>query len=291
MEVTMKKILLISLVICLMGMICLEAKDYKFEEKEEIQKTLKFQDPAKPRELLIDNVFGSIWVEGTTGQEIELVAHKIIKAKTQDRIQKAKEDVKLEITEDGNTIDLFVDGPFRCPDDRGRWRNNWRDPGYKVKYDFELKVPRKTSLFLKTVNNGHILVKNIEGEFEIKNVNGRIEMTEVAGSGEAHTVNGEVEVVFARNPESDCSFHTINGDIKVSFRENLSANFRLKTFNGDALSDFPVTYLPVRAAVQTHKKGKYVYKSDRFTGIRVNKGGPEIEIDTLNGDILITKKR
>jgi len=64
----------------------------------------------------------------------------------------------------------------------------------------------------------------------------------------------------------------------------------LKTFNGDAYSDFLFTYLPSRAAVQGRHKGKYVYKSDRFIGVRIRKGGPEIKIDTLNGDILIAKR-
>lgn len=285
----MKKFLMISLAICLVGTASLEAKKLKIVEKEEIQKTLKFEDPSKLRELQVDNIFGSIKVEGTSGQEVQLVAYKTIKGRTKEKIQKAKEEVKLDITEDGNTIDLYVDGPFRCRDDRGKWKG-WRDPGYEVHYDFELKVPYKTNIYLKTVTEGHITVKNVEGEFEVKNVNGRIEMTDVAGAGEAHTVNGKVRVIFTQNPKSDCSFHTINGNIEVSFRENLSADFRLKTFNGDALSDFPVSYLPSRPATQDRKKGKYVYKSDRFIGARVGKGGPEIKMDTLNGDILIASR-
>ncbi len=31
------------------------------------------------------------------------------------------------------------------------------------------------------------------------------------------------------------------------------------------------------------------YKFDRFTQVRIGKGGPAIECDTLNGDILIKK--
>lgn len=83
----------------------------------------------------------------------------------------------------------------------------------------------------------------------------------------------------------------VDGNIEVTFLEDLSANFRLKTFNGDAYSDFPFSYTPAKPAVQGRKKGKYVYKSDRFIGVRIGKGGPEIKMDTLNGDILIAKKK
>jgi hypothetical protein len=260
--------------------------EYKVEEKEEIRKTLKFEDPSQPKELLVDNIFGSIRAEGYNGADVQLVVHKTIKARTKDRIQKAKEEVELVITEEKNTIDLYVDGPFRnCHKNR-----SWRDPGYAVHYDFELKVPHQTNLCLKTVTEGNITVENIEGEFEVKNVNGWIEMRDVAGAGMAHTVNGRVKVQFTRNPQSDCSFRTINGDVEVSFLDNLSADFRLKTFTGDAYSDFPLTYLPRRAAEVKHDKGKYIYKSDRSVGIRVQKGGPKIEMDTLNGDLIISKK-
>lgn len=285
----MKKIILTPLIICMIVAMTLNAKSLRVEEKEEIRKTLNFQDPSKPKELQVDNIFGSIEVKGYNGQEVQLLVHKTIKGRTKEKIQKAQEEVQLEITEDGNTIDLYVNGPFRCRNERGKWKS-WRDPGYVVLFDFELKVPQKTSLYLKTVNKGNIMVENVEGEFEIKNVNGRIEITEVSGAGDAHTVNGKVKVLFSQNPESDCSFRTINGNIEVFFRENLSADFRLKTFNGDAYSDFLFTYLPSRAAVQGRHKGKYVYKSDRFIGVRIRKGGPEIKIDTLNGDILIAKR-
>jgi hypothetical protein len=285
----MRKTLIASGMICLLSFpLGLIGYDFglKVEEKEEIRKTLKFEDPSRPKELLVDNIFGSIKAEGYNGADVQLVVHKTIKARTKDRIRKAKDEVELVITEEKNTIDLYVDGPFRC----SHKNRGWRDLGYAVHYDFELKVPHQTNLCLKTVTEGNITVKNIEGEFEVKNVNGWIEMTDVAGAGMAHTVNGRVKVHFTLNPRSDCSFRTINGDIEVSFLDNLSADFRLKTFNGDAYSDFPLTYLPRQAAEVKHNKGKYVYKSDRSVGIRVQKGGPQIEMDTMNGDLVISKK-
>lgn len=286
----MKKIILTSLAVFLIGIIALDAESFRIEEKEEIRKTLTFQDPSKPKELFIDNIWGSIEVVGYKGKEVKLLVHKTIKGRNKEKIQKAKEEVELEITEEGNTIDIYVDGPFRDRKKRRRWRN-WSNPGYQVHYDFELKVPHKTDLYLKTVNSGDIEVNNVEGEFEVKNVNGRIKMSDMAGAGDAHTVNGNVKVLFSRNPESDCSFRTINGDVEITFRPNLSADLLLKTFNGNAYTDFSVSYMPVKKSVSKRYKGKYVYKSNRFFGVRTGKGGPEIKFDTLNGDILIDKKK
>ncbi len=258
----------------------------KVEEKETIQKTLTFQDPKKPKEVIVDNIFGAIEVEGYSGQEVKLTAHKTIKARTKDKILKARQEVTLDITEDGNTIDLYVNGPFRCQNRK----RGWRDPGYRVHYDFRLMVPHKTDMVLKTVTDGDILVTDIQGDFDINNVNGKIEMSGMAGSGRAHTVNGRVRIQFNKNPGTDCSFKTINGDIDIDFTKGLSADFRLKTFNGDAYSDFPIDYLQARSAEKGRKDGKYIFKSDRFIGVRIDKGGPEIKMDTLNGDLLINKK-
>ncbi len=265
------------------------AEKFKVIKHEDIQKTLVFSQPSQSKEVRVDNIFGAITVEGYAGQEVKLMAHKTIKARNQDTYEKALEEVTLEITEDSSTIELYVDGPFRCQD-RSENKYGNHDPGYQVHYDFKIKVPYQTQLYLKTITEGDIVVSNVLGDFEVQNVNGKIRMQEMAGSGTAHTVNGGVTVVFTRNPVSDCSFKSINGDLDVYFKENLSAEFRLKTFNGDIFSDFPVTYLPIEPSKVERKNGKYVYKSSRFMGVQTGKGGPRVKMDTFTGDILINKK-
>ncbi len=259
------------------------------EEKEKIERTLRFQDPSQPKEVRVDNIFGFITIEGSNGQEVELIVHKTIKARNKEKLEKAREEVKLDIKEESNTIDLYVDGPFRDRDEDGRQTSRW-DPGYRVHFDFQIRVPHKTNLSLKTATDGKIRVERVEGEFDIRHANGEIALIDVAGSGDAHTANGDVRVTFSKNPESNCSFKTVNGDVTVSFQKNLSADFRLKTFHGDGYSDFPFIYLPSRAAQKSREDGKFVFKSDRYVGVRVDRGGPEILMDTLNGDLLIQKR-
>lgn len=125
--------------------------DWKLQEKEEIRKTLRFQDASKPGEVVVDNIWGSIAVEGSDIREVELVARKTIRARNQDRLDRAKSEVKLEISENASAVDIYVDGPFRCNEHGGKGIHFDRDPGYEVQYDFELKVPRTASLVLKTV--------------------------------------------------------------------------------------------------------------------------------------------
>jgi hypothetical protein len=261
--------------------------DWKAQEKDEIRQTLHFADPARPGQVVVDDVWGSIEVEGADVREVELVARKTIRAKSEDRLARAKDEVKLEIRENAPDIEIFVDGPFRCNDRGGRGLRFRRDPGYEVQYDFTLRVPRTAGLVLDTVLDGDIRVRNIEGAFEVHNVNGRVELEGMGGAGEAETVNGGVRVAFRRAPAADCAFKTINGKVDLTFPEAPAADFKLKTFNGEAWSDFPVEPLPPAPVKGERKDGRFVYKSGGFTGVRSGRGGVAVQIETLNGGIYL----
>ena len=266
-------------------------KDYPVVKTEEIRKTLKFTDPAKPRELVVDNVFGPITVEGYAGSDVVLVAKRTVYAKSEDKAALAAQEVKLDIQEKGATVDIYVDGPFRENEKtHRRGRASWRDPGYEVHYAFDLKVPLKTNVAVSTVTEGDVEVRGVDGEFDVHNVNGKVRLADVGGRGTAETVNGVLTVGFRTAPDGGCSFKTLNGDLVLTLPANPSADFKLSTFNGQVWSDFDVTRLPIPAPARKSEDGKFVYRSDRSFGVRAGKGGPEIALDTMNGDILIKKR-
>jgi hypothetical protein len=163
---------------------------------------------------------------------------------------------------------------------------------YQVRYDFTIRVPRDAKLRLCTVNGGDLIVTGTQGDFLVDNVNGRIEMNAVAGSGRAHTVNGPVKVTFTANPTNPSSFKTVNGNVDVSFVDGLSADFSMKTFNGGLFTDFDVQPLAGKApAAPERRDGKFVYRSNSFTRVRVGRGGPEIAFETLNGNVRALSSR
>ena len=261
-------------------------EDFPETAKDSIRKTLSYPNLAAGKALSVDNIEGSIRVTGYDGSTVEMDAVRTIRARSKDDVELAKKEVELQITDKNNRIELYVDGPFRC---ENRGRRERRLP-YRVNYDFEIKVPRSCNLDLSTVNNGDIRVDGVSGKFDVQNVNGKVEMNEVAGSGRAHTINGGVTVQFTRNPEADSSFSTINGSVDVAFRPGLSADCWFKTFNGSAYTDFQVQALPQPAIEQGRQGTKFVYKSNRFAGVRIGKGGPQIKFDTLNGNIHVTER-
>jgi hypothetical protein len=265
------------------------ACDFELEEKETITKNLSFAATAKSKTVTVDNVFGSIDVTGYDGQQVQVVIHKTIKADDENDIEKAKEEVTLEISEKDDEIEFYVDGPFRCKDGSVHF-DRWRED-YCVVYDFELKIPADVSVKLRTINDGDITVRDVTGDFDVENINGGVVLQQMSGSGRVYALNEDVDVTFKKNPESKSYFGSLNGEVLVAFQKDLSADFQLKTFNGDIYTDFPVTYLPRKDVTKEKRKGKYLYKSGQSMLVRVGKGGPEFTFDGFNGDIRITQVR
>jgi len=257
------------------------------QDHEVIQKSFSLGGPAH-KSIDIDNIWGSIEIVGGSSDQVEVVVDKTTRAESKGALALAKKEVTLDITQPDSGLKLYVNGPFRCQCEDGcRGSRRRVEEGYIVKMDFVLHVPSNVDVKLRTVNEGRVIVRNITGNFIARNVNGDIELDGMAGSGIAHTVNGPVKVSFRENPRENSSFQSVNGNIDLLFARGLSADFRFKTFNGGVYSDFPVTTIPVYAPREERHGNKVVFHSDRFTAGRVNAGGPEIKIENLNGDIRI----
>src|SRR6266576_3481167 len=104
-------------------------------EQEKIEKSFAMPAGVGRRTLEIDNVWGSIEVVGTASDHAQVTVNKSIRAESKGKIEQAKKDVTLDITQQGDVLKLYVNGPFRCNcHDCGRSRE---DDGYVVKMDFQ----------------------------------------------------------------------------------------------------------------------------------------------------------
>jgi hypothetical protein len=285
-SVTGALLLVPALVFMTAGCVATGQGRFSVEEHETIRRTLEF--PAGGTKVLeVENILGSIRVTGYEGSNIEVVANRTIQAESQDRAETAKTEVTLDITPRTGGVNIVVDGPgYRRSDDRtySRFR------GYRVFYDFEIRVPRQSEVRLSNVAEGDIQVENVTGDFTVENINGGIEMKGISGSGRVRTINGPVTVVFTANPPKDSHFGSLNGDIDVTFPQDLSADLRFKSFNGGVYTDFPVGALPEPVNQPERRNGKFVYRST-FSGARIGNGGSMLEFDGFNGDVRIRRAK
>ena len=236
-------------------------------------------DPARPVTLRADLVTGSIHVKTGATKEV------IVEAKARGRDGKesgaregmhriAVNSTGLEAEEENNVVRVSA-------------------ASHSQEVDLDIQVPTRTSLKLKTINGGDIVVDGVQGEIEVTNINGDVTLNNVGGSAVAHALNGKVKVTFTQvDPQKAMSFSSMNGDIDVTFPASLKANVRLKSDRGEVFSDFDLTLTTSAKPVvedSRNNKGKYKVKIDRSVTGTINGGGPEFQFSNMNGGIYIRR--
>jgi hypothetical protein len=252
-------------------------------------RTLRFAGDGG-RSLDIRAIKGSIHVTGYDGNEVQLEARRTTDADSEADRRSADQDVRLDVSEGAPRIAIAVhELTWPLCGDSGPWNSDGKRRRYDVRFDFTVRVPHNTELYLCTINGGDIRVDGTTGDFDVSNINGRITMTGIRGSGRATTVNGPVNVTFLESPRTASMFKTINGDVDLTFSASLAADFSMKTMHGDLLTDFDVERLAGPVAAAERRDGRYIYRSGGFTRVRVGGGGPVITLETLNGDVRLRR--
>lgn len=262
------------------------------EFKEHVSKQFTVNAKNTEAVLTVYNIFGSIKVEGYDGDKVLLEIDKKITAKSQDEVDKGKEEFKFEMEQLQDSILVYIATPYDS-----RPQQNWnrnedrRSIRYKYYLDLVVKVPQGMRLRVSTVNDGNIQVSNVFGNLHVSNVNGSIDIENAKGITKATTVNGKLNVRYAVNPPAASTYHTINGDITVYYKTNLHAELFFKSMNGSYYTDFdnaePISNTLVKNG-EKNDKGT-VYKIVKNAGVKIGNGGKQFHFETLNGNVYIKK--
>ena len=271
---------------------------------EKLSRELTFEKPSRDNALVIANMFGNVQVQAYEGAAILLEATKTIDAKTDDRLEKGKTEVQLGVIDRADTIIIYVkDGCHEFGRNRLHQSNraqagwNYQSDGrgdcrmtYDYKMDFVLKVPAHLNLLVSTVNDGNVVVENVTGVVKAVNVNGSIRLSKLVSYAEANTINGDVDIEYASNPDRECRFYSLNGDINALFQPGLSANLSFESFNGNIYTNLTrIENLPARINKTNRGDGlQYKINGNEF---KIGNGGPLLDFETFNGNVYLKEIR
>ena len=242
--------------------------------------TVPLSDPSRPALIHISLVNGSITVRGANRRDVLVVARP-----EADRasgrydpdatgLRRLPQTAGFRISEEANRVNIGSDNPSRS-------------------ISFDVEVPVRTNLQLKTVNGGDVRVDNVDGEIDVSNTNGGITLTSVAGSVVAGTTNGQVRASLTRVAAGkDMAFTSLNGTIDVTLPASTKANLRIRSDHGDVHSDFDMQLKPESLAiVSENSRGPGRYRITRNKSIvgTINGGGPEFELRTFNSNVYVRK--
>lgn len=268
-------------------------------------KELSFEKKGIDNALIIANINGGIKVAGYEGDKVLIEVTRTIKAKTTERLEQGKAQLKLGILDRADTIILYTEGicnrfgksSTRNGDwaQRSGWGYQWNDKDDDCKervdyiFDYVIKVPMSVNVLVSTVNEGDLEVENLKGSIVANNVNGSIKLANISREASANTINGNVDITYAKNPEKACRFYTLNGDINAWFQKGLSANMSFESFNGELFTNVPnIQSLPVAVEKKETDKGtKFKVNGNRF---KIGHGGVVLDFETFNGDVYIKEK-
>ena len=276
--------------LAMLALIALLACDSSASAAVTDQKTWSQNFPvtvASPR-LVVDNIWGNVRVRIGSPREIAVTVDEKRSAPTQELFELSKQTIFLDVQANADGVAMVVG---QSEDSTARPRVN-RCRGCRVDYQFEVTVPPGTQIDVSTVTDGGIDVVGGGGPVKASNVNGPVAVRDLQECTQIESVNGEVEVSFARAPSRDCSIKTINGDITLSVPGGAGLDAALNMMQGNVVSEFDLEPLALPAKVEQRKEdGRFVYHVEQAAGIRLGAGGPTFSIESLNGDLRIRKSK
>src|SRR5579859_2332035 len=251
--------------------------------------TVPFSNPAGPMKVIVDIKTGSIKVKGTARKDV-LVKYNNGKDDGDEHEERDESDrhghsskaglkkissgtMNLKASEYQNTVKVTSD--------------NWSS-----KMEVIVEVPSTVNMKVKTYNDGDLDVSSITGTVELINYNGAITASGISGTVVAETYNGDIKIAYDKlTPDTPLSYANYNGDIDLTFPAGLKASFKMKTKQGEIYSGFDAQVQKSGPVTKTESKtGVYKVQIDDWVKVDVNGGGPEISIQTYNGDIYLRKK-
>jgi hypothetical protein len=266
------------------------AQQFRLRDESTQNYTLRFSG-AGDRTMTVRNINGVIRVSGSTDPAVQVQVRRTIFADTDADLRRGEQETVIATADQRADVSAIVRerSGSSCGEPGERGSRDRERPVYQARLDFSVRVPANTRLVLCTVNGELVDVQNTSGDFQISNVNGRIDLENVRGSGSATTVNGPITATLLDVPRSDGEFKTVNGGITITWPAQLAADFRMKTFNGGLYTDFDAVPMPSPSSPMTRQGGRLVMRGNEFAHVRVGGGGPQLTLETLNGDVRVLR--
>ncbi len=234
-------------------------------------------NPGEKGKLDVETFRGGITVMGTNRKDVKVTYQSMNGKKL--GLEETRGGLKrlvgvgggLEITENNNNVEI-------------------ESQGHNKGMNFEIEVPQNFDLELSGYNQGDIMIKNVNGEIVAESYNGGVTAEGISGSMIANTYNGAIKASFtAVKEDSPLSFSNYNREIDLTFPANVKLSPRIKTERGEVFTGFDIDLAPITSKTEKNDEGTVIYVGSWING-KINGGGPELRIETYNGDVYIRKR-
>ncbi len=207
--------------------------------------TLKFSDPSKPGTLKIMVSHGDLRIHGTDDAEIRVKsdAQPVTSAPRSDGLRVLSSSSSFTFTEKDNVAVL----------DYGR--DDWGGGSA----DFNITVPRNTSIVIASNLGSDVHVNDVNGDVDINSLNVDVTLEGLGGGASVSTMNGEIKASFGKQlvVSKPLSFSSMNGQVLLRVPADTKANVRLRSQNGSILTDFDDKALVTKTEIMNSPRTKH----------------------------------
>jgi hypothetical protein len=196
--------------------------------------SIAFSKPDAPRTVRIENANGEIRV---VGADVDVVT---VKTSAEPTGQVPRRADGLRVIAANNSFSLTErDNVVSLSQSFGGYGHGGSD--------FDVTVPRGTSVIVKGGAGGDVAISDLTGDVEVSLLNGSVRLENVAGGVAVDTMNGEISARYAALPAGKShSFSSMNGEIRLFVPAAAKATFTLRAQNGSVATDFDEKALVTR---------------------------------------------
>ena len=223
-------------------------------ETETVDRTLSLSPGGTVR---LKTFSGRVNITGTSGNQVVV---KAVRRASRERL----DDIKLEITQSGNTID--IDANHRVVERRN---------DNVVETDFDIQVPSQVRLDVRTFS-APVTINGVSGDLVVDGFSSEVRLTDVAGPMRVKTFSGGVTVEARSWSDGDAlNVNTFSGDVTLRLPANARGDITFDSFSGSFNSDLPVT-------LSSSSKRN-------FRGTLNGGGGTNFRLNTFSGSVRIQR--
>ena len=212
---------------------------------------------------------GKVEVTGVKrGRDADMVTLEVIETSNGVRVCAMFKDKDVTCDEDG----------YRVHEDR-RWGRRRGDDWNDAQIDIVVKIPKDVRVSAGSVS-GDVEVTGAEGDVRASSVSGNVRLDKLRSTTRirASSVSGDVWVVVeSLAGEGDLHFTSVSGNVTAELPKNIDADVRMRSVSGSLDSDFPLT---LNGRMNRHS-----------LEARIGKGGRELEVTTVSGDVRLRSAR
>ncbi len=264
-----------------------------------LEKTFAVQPGGR---LIAETQGGNITISSDDANQVRIVVTQVIDANSEEAANKALEKLSLNLEQKGNDVSAIATYEKRLSNVWGNW------PPVQVSYT--ITVPRAFNLQL-TTSGGNVKVGSVKGSVSARTSGGDLMFERIDGELDGQTSGGNVALregtaraslsTSGGNIDIDRAVGTIKattsgGNIRAKFTEPLLQDSSLRTSGGNVNVSVPRTAAFVLNAetsggnVETRNlvlSNAKVNSDKSRISATVNAGGPQLDLRTSGGDILV----